>query len=383
MRRDDVAEIFRQQFQAEPGAWVRAPGRVDLMGSHTDYNLGFVLTMAISRDTWIAAQENGSGRVRLFAANLDSSDCFDLSVVDVIRDRNRPLVWSDYVRGVAWALSAAGQRLKGFDAVIHSTVPLGSGLSSSAALECATAVLFQSLGGWHLEPEKMASLCQRAENEYVGVSCGILDQYSACLGRSGCALLLDCRDLSTQPVPIASGISVVICDTKSQRYLAGGEYGLRRAQCEEGATRLGVPALREATVARLREAGIAGDIGKRCRFIIEENERVLELAAALSSGDRGRVRDLCSASFDGARDLYEICSPSMIAMMKAIRSAPALIGARQAGAGFGGCMVAFVESPGVDDFASAVSTAYFSETGVQPEIYTVEAAEGAGALAAS
>jgi galactokinase len=383
MRRDDVTAIFVRYFQQQPDLWVRAPGRVDLMGSHTDYNLGFVLTMAISRDTWIAARATGTSRVRLLAANLDSQHCFEAVDVLVVRDRSRAPVWSDYVRGVAWALQRAGFPLSGFDAVIHSTVPIGSGLSSSAALECAVATVFQSLGGWQIDPALMARLCQRAENEYVGVDCGILDQYSSCLGRSGCALLLDCRDLTTRRVPIAGGIRVMICDTRSRRELAGGEYGVRRSQCENGAAFLGVPALRDATLFHLRTSGLAGDVQRRCRFIIGENDRVLRLAGALTAGDRKQIRRLCAESFAGARDLYDICSSSMISMMEAMEAAPGLIGARQAGAGFGGCMVAFVESSKEVEFASSVGAAYHTAAGVRPEVYAVEAADGAGLLDAS
>ncbi len=376
MRRELVTRLFREKFGGAPELWARAPGRVDLMGSHTDYNLGFVLTLPISRETWVAARARDDGQVRMFAANLDSEDCFDLTSIQ------RRACWGDYVRGVAWALAAEGLPLRGFDAVIHSTVPTGSGLSSSAALECSIAVVFRALGGWEMGGARMARLCLRAENEFIGLNCGILDQFSSCLGRAGCALLLDCRDLSTRAVHVAEAIRVVICDTKSPRELAGGEYGVRRAQCEEGAAILGVAALRDATAAELeaRAAELPPEVLKRCRFIIGENERVLAMTEALAAGDRGRVGRLCSESFAGARDLYEICSPSMIAMMDAMTRAPGSIGARQAGAGFGGCMVAFVEAGEMDAFSAAVSERYRMSTGVQPEVYPVEPAAGAGLM---
>jgi galactokinase len=374
--------MFREQFGGEPELWARAPGRVDLMGSHTDYNLGFVLTLPISRDTWFAARGREDRRVHLYAANLDAEDCFDLRLLG---SRSGRVVWSDYIRGVAWALSGEGLPLRGFDAVIHSTVPIGSGLSSSAALECSAGVVFQALGGWDLEPKQMAQLCLKAENEYIGLNCGILDQFSSCLGREGCALLLDCRDLSTRSIHLAAGIRVMICDTKSHRELVGGEYGVRRAQCEEGAAALGVPALRDATIAMLdgHSGPMPADVIKRCRFIIEENERVPAIAEALAAGDRDAIRRLSAQSFAGARDLYEICSPAMIAMMEAMKGAPGAIGARQAGAGFGGCMVAFVETAYADTFSSAVSNAYSAATGVHPEIYPVEVASGAGLMDAA
>ena len=196
----------------------------------------------------MAARPRDDGIVRLYSANLDALDSFDLGAIPA-RDGSGAR-WVDYPRGVAWALAAEGLPLGGFDGVIHSAVPIRSGLSSSAALECAVAVVFRALGGWEMSGERIALLCQRAENEYVGMNCGILDQFSSCLGSAGCALLLDCRDLSTRPVHLADGIGVVICDTKSPRELVGGEYGARRALCEEGAASLGVPALRDATMAR-------------------------------------------------------------------------------------------------------------------------------------
>ena len=373
MRRECVARWFEESFGGQPALWSRAPGRVDLMGSHTDYNLGFVLTLAIGRDTWVAARPREDGIVRLYSANLDALDSFDLHAIPV-RD-GAGATWSDYPRGVAWALAAEGLPLGGFDGVIHSTVPIRSGLSSSAALECAVAVMFRALGGWKMSGERVALLCQRAENEYVGMNCGILDQFSSCLGRAGCALLLDCRDLSTRPVHLAEGIRVVICDTKSPRELVGGEYGARRALCEEGAALLGIPALRDATMAQA--ATLSGDVRKRCEFIVGENERVLAMSEALAVGDRRAIRCLCAESFAGARDLYQICSPSMLTMMAAMMAAPGAIGARQAGAGFGGCMVAFVETGKTDEFAAAVSERYREKTGLTPEIYTEEAAGGA------
>jgi galactokinase len=376
VRREIISRLFQEKFGGAPGLWARAPGRVDLMGSHTDYNLGFVLTLPISRDTWVAARAREDGIVRLFAANLDSGDCFDL------RSIQHGMRWSDYVRGVAWVLAGEGLPLRGFDAVIHSTVPIGSGLSSSAALECSIAVVFRALGGWDMDGERMALLCLRAENEYIGLNCGILDQFSSCLGRAGCALLLDCRDLSARAVHLADGIRVVICDTKSPRELAGGEYGARREQCEAGAARLGVAALRDVALSEVeaRSAELPAEVLKRCRFIAGENARVLAMTEAVAGGDRAAIRQLCSESFAGARDLYEICSPSMIAMMEAMMQAPGVIGARQAGAGFGGCMVAFVEAAETDAFSAAVSESYCASTGVRPEIYPVEAAAGAGLM---
>ena len=377
-RCERVAQLFRKRFGAAPQLWARAPGRVDLMGSHTDYNLGYVLTLPISRDTWIGVRANGSRDVRLHSANLGEDDCFSLDRLD----QPGTTKWSNYVRGVAGVLASEGLPLNGFDGVIDSTVPLESGLSSSAALECATAVVFQSLGGWRLEPQRMACLCQRAEHEFVGVRCGILDQYSSCLGQEQCALLLDCRDLSTRPVPIPSGIQVMICDTRARRQLTGAEYTLRRQQCEDGAAQLGIAALREISVPELtaRAGQMPPEVYKRSLFIVSENQRVVDAAAALGSGDVESLARLYAESFAGARDLFEICSAPMIEMMQAMRAAPGVIGARQAGAGFGGCMVALAESGRTEEFRASVLESYRKATGISPEVYAVAAAPGAGLL---
>jgi galactokinase len=374
-RAEGVAACFRERFASEPKLWARAPGRVDLMGSHTDYNLGFVLTLPISRDTWIAARRRDDGIVRVHSMNLDAADEFRLDGIDSISESR----WCNYVRGVAATMQDEGLALTGCDAMIHSTVPLESGLSSSAALECALATVFAGLGGWSLTPERKALLCQKAENEFVGVKCGILDQYSSCLGREGCALLLDCRDLSTRAVRMAEGIRVVVCNTMSQRRLSGGEYAQRRSECEQGTAVLGVSALRDVTpeILAARRHELPERAARRCEFIVAESARAESLARVLAAGDRPAVARLCAESFVGARDLYEICSPAMAAMMDAMLAAPGVIGARQAGAGFGGCMVALVDAARTDAFRAAVLDAYHSATQVRPEIYPVEAAPGA------
>jgi galactokinase len=367
---------FAERYGGEPSVWCRAPGRVDLMGSHTDYNLGHVLTLPIGRDTWVAARPRPDRMVRLHSLNLEGETSFDLD-----RFESDPQArWSNYVRGVASVLQGEGFALAGFDGVVHSTVPMCSGLSSSAALECATATLFEALGGWKLDPVKKALLCQRAENQFVGVNCGILDQFTSCAGQAGCALLLDCRDLSSRPVRLAEGIWVVICDTRSKRELAGSAYGQRRAECEEGARRLGVSSLREVEsgVFYAREGELPARVARRCRFVIEENIRVLRLAEALPAGDREAIHTLGAESFRGAVELYEIGAPAMLAMMEAMQAGPGVIGARQAGAGFGGCMVAFVEKSQVEAFGKAVRERYSGLTQIQPEVYAVEAAAGAG-----
>ncbi len=374
----EINRVFRARFGTQATLWCRAPGRVDLMGSHTDYNLGFVLTLPIGCDTWIAARPREDSRCRIYSENLKATTVFDLEALQ----RDQQNLWDNYVRGVAWSLRSEALKLCGFDGVVHSTVPICSGLSSSAALECAVATVFEALGGWKIDPVKKALLCQRAENEFVGVHCGILDQYTACVGREGCALLLDCRDLSSRAVKLPAGVRVVICDTKSKRELAGSEYGERRADCEQGARDLGARALRDLTPEQFhaRKQRLTPLTAKRCQFIVEENARVLRLAEALESDHHAQIASLTAESFQGACDLYEIGIPAMHSMMGAMQKAAGVIGARQAGAGFGGCMVAFVEEPKVQTFQADVRSEYFARTGINPEVYAVKAAPGASLI---
>lgn len=375
---------FVTLYDGEPTLWVQAPGRVDLMGSHTDYNEGYVLTMPIDRNTWIAARPRDDRIVLVYSLNLSSGDHFSLD--DIQRSTTVP--WTDYVRGVAKVLQDEGYALRGFDGVVHSTVPFGGGLSSSAALEVATATLFNELCGLGLDPVRLAVLCQRAENTFVGVNCGILDQYTSAAGRAGHVLLLDCRHLTHTVPPLHPDIAIVIGDTRYKRALTGSEYPQRRAQCEAGAAALarrypGVRTLRDVTLEQLDAARSLLDdtVYRRCRFIIQENQRVLDLAEALSTKDIPCIAALTAESFAGARDLYEIVVPQMEAMIAAMRCAPGVLGARQAGAGFGGCMVAFVERDCVEAFSEHVRAAYQAATGIEGAVFPVEAAAGAGVLA--
>lgn len=373
-----IVSAFSGTYGGDPAVWVRAPGRVDLMGSHTDYNLGYVLTLPISRDTVIAARAKRERIVRFHSLAMSEEVSFSIDSIECAPAGH----WSNYIRGVVSALQQEGFPLTGVEAVIDTTVPLGGGLSSSAALECAVAVLFRTIGKWELSPERMAQLCQRAENEFAGVNCGILDQFTSCNGKANCALLLDCRSLSSSPIPLPEGITTVICDTHAPRRLSASEYGRRRADCENGARFMGVASLRDSSLELLESLGdrIPSQTMRRCRFILEEMERVLQLAIALPRGDSKEIGALCAASFHGASELYEIVTSPMKAMIEAMLAAPGTIGARQAGGGFGGCMIGFVETGCVSDFADAVFSKYRESTGIEPFVFPVEAAEGAGLL---
>ncbi len=384
VRRARLAAAFEARFGGAPTAWLRAPGRVDLMGSHTDYNAGHVLTMTVDRDTWLAVRPRGDGRVAVASLDLPGSAEFDLAAPMEHDPASR---WTDYIRGAASVLLAEGRPLVGFDGLVQSSVPFGSGLSSSAAIEVAALLAFAEVGGFRLEPLETAILGQRAENDFVGVDCGILDQYTSALGRAGHALLLDCRALASQAVAIAGHLCVAICDTRAERQLGATAYAERRAQCEAGVAHLrrhdpAITALRDVSADLLaaHEHELAPAVARRCRFIVEEERRVLDLAAALPAGEPVVLAGLLDASWRGANELFEIGAPAMTAMHEAMDDAPGLVARRQAGAGFGGCLVAFVERGSEAAFAAHVERAYATASGITPSVFTVAASAGAGPL---
>ena len=383
LNQDHMSAEFIARFQREPQVWSRAPGRVDLMGSHTDYNEGDVLTLTIDRETWIAAAPREDGAVRISSLNVDGEHLFDAN------DTTAPLAegWALYVQGVALILKDAGYPIIGCDALVCGTVPIGSGLSSSASLEAATAVLFEQLGDFTLDRLEMAKLCQRAENDVVGVQCGILDQYSSILGEKSKALLLNCRETTHRYADFPAGIQNIICNTRAPRQLSGSEYGERRSACEEAAAVFSridpsIRTLRDVSPAMLEshESELPRTVAERARFVVEEHLRVHTLAEALSANDHDAIGEITHRSYEGARDLFEISVPAMDAMIEAMRKGPGCIGARQAGAGFGGCMVAFVVEEQVDAFSDVVARTYESATGITPEIYPTHTAAGAGRL---
>jgi galactokinase len=382
-RREEMSRVFHERYAAEPEGWVRAPGRAELLGTDTDDHLGYVMTMAIPADTWIACRPSGSSRVGVYSMNLGEEADYRLGE----EPEERSSRWERYVSGVSQILRTRGYRPGGVEAVIHGTVPIGGGLSSSASLEVAACLMFQAAGGFVLDPRQTAEVCQQAENQCVGVMCGILDQYSSCFGKEGTALFLDCRSLTHIEVGLPPDIRVVVCDTNFPRTLAGSEYAKRRAECDEG-TRLlrdassGIRTLRDVSsrlFARL-EAGLPETNRRRCRFIVEENQRVVDFFGAVVRDDRAAMRKLCAGSFAGMRDLYEKTVPAMESMYEAMVGAPGAIAARQSGGGFGGCMVAYVEADRVDAFSARVRADYKRLSGLDATVIVTRPSAGAGRL---
>jgi galactokinase len=382
-RKAEILGTFRALYGGEPAGWVRAPGRAELLGTDTDDHLGYVLTMAIHLDTWIAFRPAGSSRVRFHSLNLNESCEYQLG-----RESATPQAsWDRYVSGVSRVLRAKGYSPAGVDAVAHSTVPIGGGLSSSASLLVAVCHLFQAAGSFTLDPRQTALACQQAENEDAGVLCGILDHYSACFGKAETALLLDCRSLTHVEVRIPSDIRIVICDTNFPRTLAGSEYAKRRQECDEGTCLLrkrdpSIRTLRDVSsplFERLKGA-LPDTLRRRCQFVIEENQRVVEFMAAVVRDDREAMLRLCAASFAGERDLYEKTVPAMERMFEAMSGAPGAIAARQSGGGFGGCLIAYVLADRVEEFAVHVRKQYREKTAIEATVHVTEPSAGAGVL---
>jgi galactokinase len=376
-----LAEAFARWTGREPeGVWA-APGRVNLIGEHTDYNDGFVLPVAIDRLVLAAAGRHPGGRLRLWS--LQEREPADLEVAAV--GPGRVDGWAAYPAGVAWALGQEGVEIGGADLVVDGDVPAGSGLSSSAALECATATALADLHGARLDPRALARLARRAENEVVGVPSGVMDQMAAMLGRAGHALFLDTRSLEAEQVPLPleeAGLRLVVIDTRAGHRLVDGAYADRRAACEAAAATLGVPALRDATLEQVEAA--AADLGdpgrRRARHVVTENARVLAAVELLRAGGLDRLGPLLAASHASLRDDYEVSSPELDTAVEAAVAAGA-VGARMTGAGFGGSAIALVPDGRVDQVAAEVQTAFAAAGFTAPEVATVTPADGARRLA--
>jgi len=368
----------------EPPRWVaRAPGRVNLIGEHTDYNDGFVLPMAMNRAVVIALRPWPDERVALHSLDFPEQPAA-FALDDVRRRQPAPAGegWAEYVRGVAWALHEAGHALAGWEGVAAGDVPVGAGLSSSAALEMAVARAFAAVGGWPWDARAMALAGQRAENAWVGVHCGIMDQMISAAGEAGHALLIDCRSLESEPAPLPPGTAVLVLDTATRRGLVDSAYNERRAQCERAAAYFGAPALRDVSPERfaLHSAGLDPVTRRRARHVVAENERVLQAAAAMRAGDAATLGALMNASHASLRDDFEVSSAALDAMVACAQGRPGVYGARMTGAGFGGCAVALVAAGRAAAVADAVRACYEAATGTTPAVYITEAGGGASVV---
>jgi galactokinase len=368
-----VVRAFRDRFAAAPAWLVRAPGRVNLIGEHTDYNDGFVLPMAIDRDVWIALRPRDDGDV--LAASLDYGDERRFALGALSHGEG----WIEYVLGTAWALQEAGLALRGWEGVLAGDVPRGAGLSSSAALEIAVALAFGAASGLAWDPVLSARRAQRAENGWVGVQCGIMDQLVVAAGVEDHALLIDCRDLARRPVPLPRGTVVAVLDTGTRRGLVDSAYNDRRQKCSEGARRLGRPSLRDVALTDLPACLSELPQGLRpiVRHVVTENARTLAAAAAFERHDAAEAGRLMLASHESLRDDYAVSSAALDAMVEVALEAEGCYGARMTGAGFAGCAIALVAADGAAPFVRRVERAYRARTGLPAASYVCRPSGGA------
>ena len=368
-----ITKEFQQHFNQPPSFIVRAPGRVNLIGEHTDYNDGFVLPMTIDRAMWIALRPRDDHRVLLYSIDFENHIEFSL---DTIKHNKG---WGEYVRGVAWALQGTGFPLEGWEGVISSDIPIGAGLSSSAALEIATAKAFSVVGNWKFTPESMARIGQKAENEWVGANTGIMDQMISAAGKADHALLIDCRDLTTRHIPLPAETAVVIMDTSTRHAHTDSGYNERREQCEAAANYFGVSHLRDVTMDQfdLRSADLGDLPRRRARHVISENERVLRAVAAMIAGDVVEMGQLMNDSHISMRDDFEITNNELNIIVHLAQTQPGCFGARMTGGGFGGCAVALVEKSITPSFVDQVTASYQEKTGLQPHVFICRPTNGA------
>ena len=385
-----MTNIFSETFRYAPVHIARAPGRVNLLGEHVDYNDGFVLPAAIDRATYIAFSPTDSDQTTLIAADLGQRAFFSPQTIpSKTQTDSSPLPeWAHYPAGVMWALLEKELSTPALNAVYSSNVPRGSGLSSSASVEMAFAIAWQTLGGWTLPAMQHALLGQKAENQYVGVNSGIMDQFASACGVENNLLLLDCRSLEWKTIPLPDEVAIVIADTTVRRKLTSGEYNKRRAACEEAVRLLqedlpDIKSLRDVSVQDFnRFAGkLPDEVSKRGRHVVEEIERTNQAEALLEVGNIQRFGELMNACHVSLRDLYEVSCPELDVMVRIAQSLEGCYGARLTGAGFGGCTVNLVTREKADEFAQSLARGYQSETRLQPEIYITRASKGAELLA--
>ena len=375
----DLAVEFAYRFGRAPTV-SRAPGRVNLIGEHTDYNGGFVMPAALEFATLTAASQRSDRRLQVYSMIMDETREFDLDSPPPGPTGD----WSDYIVGVALMLESSGRNLSGADLIVWSDVPIGAGLSSSAALEvsCAHALLTES--GLPFDPIEIAQICQRAENDFVGMRCGVMDQYIACCGVAGHALLIDCRSLASRHVAIAPNLRILIANSGVRHQHAGGEYNLRREACEEGVRLLSrylgpIQALRDVTPQQLesKRRKLPELIYRRCRHIVTENARVLEAERALETGDFVACGRAMNASHLSMRDDFEITCPEVDMLAGLAQNVKGVYGSRMTGGGFGGCTISLIEEWAIDKTSQMLTDGYRIAMGRDVDIYVCAPSDGA------
>jgi len=388
--RERTRQVFREYYGKDPQFLAAAPGRVNILGEHVDYNDGFVLPTAIDRATYLAFSPTKNGKYRIFAMDFGQISQFDNpSIREKVDCEKKQLSdWAMYPAGVAWALLDEGLEVAGMDAVFCSDVPRGAGLSSSASVEMAFAMAWQTLGNWEIPPMHRALLGKKAENRYVGVNCGIMDQFASACGIADQLLYLDCRSLDWKTIGLPKEYSIVIADTSIRRELTGGEYNNRKQACDQAVEILSryilnVRSLRDVSRAAFEEFQdrLPDPVNKRARHVVEEIERTIKAVQLLERGNVIDFGELMFQAHASLRDLYEVSTPQLDTMVEIARNQPGCVGSRLTGAGFGGCTVSIVKQDQADDFCNEVKDNYFKKTGLLAELYITRPSDGAHLIA--
>ncbi|MCL4301333.1 MAG: galactokinase [Anaerolineae bacterium] len=377
--KEKTSQIFKKQFGQLPTHFFHAPGRVNLIGEHTDYNDGFVLPCAINYHTVIAATPRPDSRIKVVAADFGEQNSEFNPAGEIEHDPAAP--WSNYIRGVAWALAQRRYRLQGANLVIAGDVPQGAGLSSSASLEVAVGLALTRLSGLEVDLKTLALTGQQAENDFVGMRCGIMDQFIAALGQEDHALLIDCRSLNYRAVPIPAGTAIIIANSNVKRGLVDSEYNTRRQECEAAAAHFGVPALRDVSpdVFALHADELDETVARRARHVITENARTEAAAEALAQGDLQWMGRLMAESHASMRDDFEITVPPIDALVEIVAEVIGDAGGvRMTGGGFGGCIVALAPQEMAVAVEAAIAEKYPQASGLEATVYVCQASAGAG-----